>query len=127
YLASIDSFYAGHQMVVDLFDPGEGGQTIELLDPKGNPVTFDYTTPDSVLDPTLPQISATGVNQLDVSGSSGRLPNRLNSGKFNERLVEITVNLPANYAGQYGSNTWWSLRYNYGQGKVGDRTTWSVS
>lgn len=126
YLASVDSTYAGHEFVVSLFDPGEGGDSIQLLGPDGNPVDFTWSTPDCQIDPALPCYSGSGTS-LDVSPTPGALPNRLNDGIYNERLVELRVTLPSNYVALYGTSTWWSLRYSYSSGQIGDRTTWSVA
>ncbi len=125
-LASIDPSYAGHHLSVDLWDPGEGGQTIELLGPDGNPVSFTYTTPDTKLDASLTPYSGSG-SALDVSGTTTPLPGRKSGSKFNERLVELTVNLPSDYATRYAGKTWWKLRYHFASGGVTDRTTWSIA
>jgi hypothetical protein len=45
YLAQVEPVYAGKTMQIDLFDPGEGANRMEILDPNGSPVTFDWTTP----------------------------------------------------------------------------------
>lgn len=123
YLASIDPAYAGHTIVIDLYDPGEGGQTIKLLDPDGNQTTFSYSTPDSAKDASLPYYSGT-TNALDVSGTVPLLTGRLNNWKFNDRMVELRVTLPSGYGAD--GKTWWKLQYDYGSAIVGDRTTWSI-
>jgi Flp pilus assembly protein TadG len=128
YLCSIDPFYAGHTLIIDLFDPGEGGQTIQVQDPGGNMVPFTWDTPDSAKDPLneLPFMGSGGtVTALDVSGIPGALPGRINPGVFNERLVELRIKLPSDFS-SYNGNTWWKLVYDYGTNRVGDRTTWGV-
>jgi Flp pilus assembly protein TadG len=124
YLCSIDPFYAGHTLIIDLFDPGEGGQSIQVEDPSGNNPSFTWDTPDSTKDPSLPYYSGAGTS-LDVSGIPGALPGRINPGIFNDRLVELRIKLPSDFS-SYNGNTWWKLVYNYGANRVGDRTTWSV-
>ncbi len=119
-LVSIDPSYAGHKMMVNLFDPGEGGKTIQLLDPNGNPISFSWAT----IDDLSPTYSGSGTS-LDVSGTGSTLPNRKSNSKFNDRLLQLTVTLPSTYAATYGSKTWWSLRYSY-SGSVSDRTTWDI-
>lgn len=121
YLAEVEPVHAGKRMVITLFDPGEGGSTIEVLDPNGNPVVFSYTTDDDLSPPRSGTTSA-----LDVSGKSS-LPNRVSDWKFNERLLTLTIDLPGDYATRYGGKTWWKLRYRFGSGTVSDRTTWSVN
>jgi hypothetical protein len=41
-LASISHDHQGKVLEIDLFDLGEGSNTLELLDPTGNPVAFDW-------------------------------------------------------------------------------------
>ena len=130
YLASVDPIYAGHQMAVGLFDPGEGGQTIEILDPAGNPVSFTWSTTDNL--PAVANATAYSGSgpSLDVSGASSPLPTwRRNPGKFNDRKVVAVVDLPSDPTKFCAPTckTWWKLRYTFGTGPVSDRTTWDVS
>ncbi len=121
YLAEIPAAHAGKTMIIQLFDPGEGAQSIEVLDPSGNPVTFNYQTVEGF----SPGYSGT-TSSLNVSGTPGAMPNRVSASTFNERKVRIEVALPANYSALYGAQEWWRLRYTSGA-NVTDRTTWSVS
>jgi Flp pilus assembly protein TadG len=122
YLAEVDAVHAGKQMVVQLFDPGEGAQTIELLDPNGNSVTFDYSNVEGF----SPSYSGT-TSLLNVSGTGPQPPNRASTSKFNERKMQLVVQLPSNYSSLYGTKTWWRLRYTTSASAVTDRTTWSVA
>src|SRR5205807_2931098 len=47
YLAQVASVYAGKEMDIQLYDPGEGAQSIEILDPNGNTVGFTWSTTDN--------------------------------------------------------------------------------
>ncbi|MFN8028362.1 MAG: pilus assembly protein TadG-related protein [Acidimicrobiia bacterium] len=47
YLAQIDAVNAGKTMRINLFDPGEGASTLQILDPNGNPASFNWSTPCS--------------------------------------------------------------------------------
>lgn len=122
FLAEIDPIHAGKQMEITLFDPGEGGNYIQILAPNGVPVNFSYRTADG----------ATGLTgsgtQLDVSGCNSSMtqigPNRASNCKFNERFVILTVDLPANYATAYAAR-WWKINYVFSSA-VTDRSTWSV-
>lgn len=111
FLAEIAPEHTGKQLKIDLFDPGEGGQTLEIMRPTGSdgnswePVPFSWTA-DGASPP-----GGSGLS-LDVSG-----------GRFNGKLVQIAVDLtgynpPAN-------NRWWQIRYSFA-GYVTDRTTWSA-
>jgi hypothetical protein len=121
YLAEIGAEHAGKQMEITLFDPGEGGNYIQIKDPNGTAVAFDYHTADN-------DYSGTGVTQLDVSGCTGYPQvgsDRASQCRYNERFVVITVDLPANYATTYPGQKWWKIYYNFSS-SVTDRSTWSV-
>ena len=127
YLAQIDPVHAGKTMRLTLFDPGEGAQTLKILDPNGNPATFSWSTQCTPpVAPTSP-CSASGVTSLDVSGNGpspyAGVPN---SYRFNDRYVTVDVKLPNNYSTLYGTKTWWKVRYTVGSTPT-DRTTWSVN
>lgn len=121
YLAEIAAVHAGKKMEITLFDPGEGGNFITILDPNGNVVPFSWTTKDGLY-------SGAGSN-LDVSGCTG-FPqvgaNRASGCRFNERFVVITVDLPSNYGTIYPGQKWWKINYTFFTGAVTDRSTWSV-
>ena len=112
YLAEILPEHAGKKLKLELFDPGEGGQNIQIMKPSGTngntwtPTTFNWTAD------TSPATSGTNVSTLDVTQN-----------KFNGKLVQITIDLtgyspPAN-------NDWWQIKYTF-SGAVTDRTTWSA-
>ena len=106
FLTEIDPIHAGKQMLVRLWDPGEGGNYIQILDPAGNVVPFTYSVDGS----TFTTASST---QIDVTGS-----------RFNGKSLELLVSL-VGYAPP-AANDWWKIRYNFTSGTVTDRTTWSV-
>jgi len=120
-LAEIGSEHAGKQMEITLFDPGEGGNNIRILDPAGDFVSFTWQTLDG-------DYSGGPTTSLDVSGCSGWTQigtGRAGTCRFNERFVVLTVDLPSDYVARYGSDTWWEVQYNF-SAAVTDRTTWSV-
>lgn len=128
YLANIEPIHAGKKMEINLFDPGEGADSISVLDPNGNPVTFDWRT-----DCTSPIVPPNGgcsgtTSVLDVSGSGQPQPgpNRGSTSKYSDRMMILTVQLPTNYTTVYGTKQWWKIRYNVGTSPT-DRTTWSVN
>ena len=114
YLAEILPEHAGKKLRLELFDPGEGGKTIEIMKPSGTdgntwtPNSFSWKAD------TSPATSGSNVTSLDVTND-----------KFNGKLVEITIDLsgyspPAN-------NYWWQIRYTFRDNvTVTDRTTWSA-
>jgi hypothetical protein len=140
YLAQVEAIYAGKTMQIDLFDPGEGATKLEILNPNGSAVSFDWTTPCGTIngvtiaapsgnscDSTTHTAGANGVTSLDVSGT-GTQPysNLSSSSKYNDRKISVFVKLPTNYTSLYGTNTWWKIRYTPGSSPT-DRTTWSVN
>lgn len=112
YLAEILPEHAGKKLKLELFDPGEGGKTIEIMKPSGTngntwtPTTFSWTADNGT--------SGTNVSSIDVSG---------NPSPFNGKLVSITIDL-SGYAPP-SNNDWWQIRYTF-TGDVTDRTTWSA-
>jgi hypothetical protein len=111
YLAEIAPEHAGKKLKLELFDPGEGGQKIEIMKPSGTdgntwtPTTFSWKDASA-------GTSGTNVSYLDVTNSV-----------FNGKLVEITIDL-SGYSPPT-NNDWWQIKYTFG-GTVTDRTTWSA-
>ena len=141
YLAQVEPVYAGKTMQIDLFDPGEGASRLEILNPNGSPVNFDWTTPCGSVgnvtiaapsgagcDPTTKTAGADSVAYLDVSGTGTQPYGNLSSNsKYSNRKVSAFIKLPSNYTGLYGTKTWWKIRYTTTSSTVTDRTTWSVN
>jgi hypothetical protein len=124
YLADVGPEHAGKTMVVSLFDPGEGASRLEVLDPNGNPVRFDWSTPCDPPTPPTGGCSGSGTS-LDVSGTGTQPgPNRASTSRYNDRKLTLRIPLPADF-GVYGGKTWWRIRYTVGSSPT-DRTTWSV-
>lgn len=111
YLAEISQEYAGKTLLITLFDPGEGGYTIEVLDPSGSPVSF--VARDMGVDGVTPASPLSASTILDVTAS-----------RYNGKYVELAIDLPGNYGATY-SQFWWKIRYTFGS-SVTDRTTWGV-
>lgn len=110
YLAEIEPIHAGKTMRIELFDPGEGGNNIRILRPNGAnswaEASFRWTVDGGA--------SGGPTTSLDVTGS-----------KFDGKTVRVAVELTG-YSPP-SNNRWWKIRYNFGSGKVTDRTTWSVN
>ena len=144
FLADIDSQHNNKTMQVTLYDAAEGASQIELLAPDGQPADFTWEVlcsdgsqadgggncpdPDELGPSGGRSSGATPVDFIDVAGSGDRtFPQNTQSGKYSDRLLRLTVKLPANIDTAYGGNTWWKIRYTGGPGGfTGDRTTWSV-
>ena len=130
YLADVDAVYAGKTMVISLFDTGEGAQSIQILDPNGNPYAFTWTTPCQPGTPSIasPSTGCSGASSttLNVSGSGTQpWPNLSSTSLYNDRSMDLKIVLPSNYASLYGTNSWWKIRYTVGSTAT-DRTTWSA-
>lgn len=129
YLASVGAQHAGKTMNISLFDPGEGASAIEVLDPNGSAVSFTWDTP-----------CGNGIASADGGCSGGPTtklnvgfqnqtqpgPNRSSSWRYNDRKLNLHVDLATNYTGTYGSKTWWKIRYTVASSPT-DRTTWGVT
>jgi hypothetical protein len=125
YLAQVAAVYAGRQMDIELFDPGEGASTIEILDPSGTPQSFAYATTD----PRTGWNDYSGTTTiLDVTGSGGSHAGYSSSYKYSDRHVRLRVTVPSSYgSGTLANGGWWQIRYKTGTATVTDRTTWSVT
>jgi hypothetical protein len=119
YLAEISQQYAGKTLQITLFDPGEGGKTIKILDPSGNPATFVAT--DMGSDGATAGTDSDPETSLDVSGS------QYSDGKyFNGHYVRLTINLSPTYGTSPAlTQYWWKIQYQF-TSAVTDRTTWGV-
>jgi Flp pilus assembly protein TadG len=129
YLAQVGAQYAGKTMTIKLFDLGEGADKVEILDPNGNPVNFDWETDCSNPPAALTTCSATSVASLDPSpqNTAYRPYPRISSKYiYNDRSLTLSVDLPSDYTGSYGTKQWWKIRYTIGSGAT-DRTTWSAT
>jgi hypothetical protein len=114
YLAEIEAEHAGKKLKLELFDPGEGGNNIQIMKPTGTNGNTWTATSFSWKANTSPATSGTNVTSLDVTNS-----------KFNGKLVEITIDL-SGYSPPT-NNDWWQIKYSFTSGAdVTDRTTWSA-
>ncbi|MCU1499357.1 MAG: hypothetical protein JWM47_3310 [Acidimicrobiales bacterium] len=108
FMAQIGQEHANKKLRLDLWDPGEGGNNIQIMKPTG-PDTWAATPFTYKVGTAAPVSTST----LDVTGSV-----------FNGKLVEITVDL-AGYIPPT-NNDWWQIKYAFTSGTVTDRTTWSA-
>ena len=126
FLAQIDPQYAGKTMKISLFDLGEGASKVEVLDPNGVPVNFDWSTPCNPPQAIATGCSATNVAALSPVDNATKPYTRTNSAwNYNDRSLTLTVQIPSNYTQTFGTKVWWKIRYTVG-GAPTDRTTWSV-
>jgi len=138
YLASIPSAYAGHTLVIDLFDPGDGraganGYHMQFLAPPasppatfanvpvpGTPTSCNYT--DAV--PTIP--ASSWPNFDSTCNIETQVPGGSAGGIYNGQWLEVRIALSPTYT--CDTDCWWSVQYHFDSGSTPtDRTTWTVS
>lgn len=127
YLADIGPTYAGKTININLFDVGEGASTIEVLNPNGSAVSFDWSMPCNPPAPATGGCTGTAATSINPGVNNANQPYSRTASRFvyNDRMVTLRVELPTNYVAQFGTNTWWRIRYTVGT-SPSDRTTWSV-
>jgi Flp pilus assembly protein TadG len=130
YLAEINPVHQGKHLEIQLWDPGDGMDYMQILNPNGTPVPFKWRTTGESNDYGVPtwlnNDTCSGQACLRVDGigaTPSNKPNRLTNIKFNDRLVVIDVALPNSFAAF--PNNWWRIRYS-NAGDVYDRTTWAA-
>jgi hypothetical protein len=128
FLAEIDDGHAGKSAVITMFDPGEGMDNVQFLDPAGNEVDFVFRQANCSVgnmcsNPTeWPDTTDTG---SDACGPSNVPCLDVTANRFQDQYVVVTVDLPTSYT--CGGQCWWKVRYTPRSGvSVTDRTTWSV-
>ena len=130
YLAQIAAVHAGKRIQLDLWDPGEGGRTIEILDPNGTPINFTWTSPGvpgsgstvASLNLGSPCLNPSSPGYQSYSQPGGGRAGRC---QFNDRSVAIEFDVPPDYTGT-ANGGWWRIRYNFHAAPVTDRTTWQI-
>ncbi len=132
YLAQIGPEHKGKRLVLDLYDPGDGGGssafTMQFRTPPGgipNPIpqpgagttSCDYNaTPSTNPGPATPNNSATCTITTKNAGSS--------SGIYNSKWLRVVIQIPTTYT--CSSDCWWSVWYNFVTGSPTDRTVWAI-
>jgi hypothetical protein len=112
YLAQVDPAYAGRQMVITLYDPGEGAKRLRLVAPDGSPLGFDWKTVDAG---SAQSGSAPAASGLDVAANA-----------YDGRKLQLSVTIPS--SGLSTNGGWFEVEYEVAgaAAAVTDRTTWGV-
>lgn len=117
FLAEIEPVHAGKKLKITLWDPGEGGSSLRVLQPSGSGwARHDMTWRSYNNDGSQHLAGQTGVQTIDVTSS-----------KFNGKLLEIEIDLTG--YNPSSTNQWWKIEYEFndpGRPNVTDRTTWSA-
>ncbi|MEM8922855.1 MAG: pilus assembly protein TadG-related protein [Actinomycetota bacterium] len=129
YLADAGPEYAGRIMQVKLWDPGEGMDNIQVIDPLGNALDFTWESDDTVNHgSTNPSDDCSGNPCLDLDPDFASYPPKLtnpgwgNHWRFNGRLVTLNVPLDSQvdfpaYAAS-GNGYWFQIRFQPRPGNV---------
>jgi hypothetical protein len=155
-LAEIGPAHAGRRVAVELFDPAEGARTVEILDPRGDPVEVTWEIgchdgtspsreggcPDGERPPVAPGWGPGRTSALDVCrvptchvGTAHRPwgARNIQGGTYSDRLVRLTFTLPsaAEEPTWFDGRSWFRIRYTVTDdasdaGTLRDRTTWSI-
>ncbi|MEZ5380587.1 MAG: pilus assembly protein TadG-related protein [Microthrixaceae bacterium] len=130
-LAEINSDHAEKAIILQLFDPGEGARSIQVLDPNGDPMEFNYQTADGDYGPdpadTCSGSSGTGPC-LNTNRQGPALYSALGySWRYNARKVILEIPLPDKATMDAYPTDWFQLRYRSLSSGVTDQTTWSAS
>ncbi len=119
--AEIPAAYAGRTLLISLWDPGEGMDSVEIL-PPGSSIGAEMSAivvPNPNGGP--PALQTVGRSFSVAGTATDRRPNRASNWRFNDRLVQLVVRVPTSYSGG-----WWRVRYRSSTGQVADRTTWMI-
>lgn len=122
YFATIGEEHAGNTLKIELWDPGEGSQDLQFLDPHGNAMPFRYRVDD--------RWGNQYQNWTDVDGPCAfdATRNHCMPAAHNDRMVTIEVDIAKPDGGEYtcnNGNCWWKVRYE-STNDVHDATTWAV-
>lgn len=127
FLADISDEHAGKDVKITMFDPGEGMDNVQFLDPAGSVVDFKFRHVNCSAGLICSNQSHWPEDASNSSSDScGGVPCLdVTSNRFQDQWIQMTISLPANYS--CGSNCWWKVRYTPRSGvSVTDRTTWGV-
>ena len=122
YFAEIAEVHAGKTMKIELWDPGEGSQFLQFLNPQGVSMPFRYKIDDRYGNPIVGWTDTLAPCSFDTS------TNHCMPAAHHDRLVTIEVELEDPAGGAYtcnGDDCWWKVRYA-STADVDDTTTWSV-
>ena len=126
FLANISDSHAGKTVEIRMFDPGEGMDNVQFLDPAGNEVDFEFRLSNCSVGLICSNNAVWPETTDSANDSCGGLPCLdVTANRFQDQWITITSTLAGGYT--CNSNCWWKVRYTPRTGvSVTDRTTWSV-
>lgn len=127
YFAEVSEDHAGKTLEVRLWDPAEGSEYLQFLNPLGQPVDFEWRTIDCAEYPDTcrgrTDIAGGDVDSCPYTSGACLDTRNLN---LHDRYLQLRIELPADYACD-GTDCWWQILYApIGAGDVNDTTTWSI-
>ena len=133
YLAFVSQSYAGHTMIVDLFDPGDGSGadpiTMQFLaPPSGAPANVPSGgEPVDCLYNATPSVTQGGVVPIDDSPTCTIQTKAGGAGApvYDDHWLRVQIAIPTTYA--CTTDCWWTVRYSGGTDALSDRTVWTVN
>lgn len=128
FFAEVNEDFAGKIVEIRLWDPAEGSEYLQFLDPSGSPVDFTWSTVDCAELPSTcdgrSDLPTQVITSCPYTGTGACLDTGNNN--FHNRMLLLRIDLPADYSCNAG-NCWWKIRYApKGNGTVNDTTTWSI-
>ncbi len=118
FLARVQQRYAGHDLVIELFDVGDvvGDGYFSILDGTGAVPDCDWIATDTIT-PTNPT-SGSGTCTIEASKASQCCI-------YNHELITMVIPIPDDYTCT-GNGCWWKVYYDYTGGTPWDTTTWAA-
>lgn len=135
YLADVGPENAGKQLILDLYDPGDGSGSPAFVmtvqaPPGGAPNSVPTGTPGTVACNYNSSPSSTrGGATLNANSSTCSITTKnagASSGIYNGGWLRVQVSIPTTY--NCTTDCWWTIKYNLGSGATPtDRTVWAVT
>jgi Flp pilus assembly protein TadG len=151
YLADIGPEHNGKTLTVELFDAAENNDGIELIPPTASPTTaagvsveWEVACMDGSYRSDNGGACATSTGEaapspgygpftgsyIAVSGENDSYrpwgARNSQNGRYSDRIIRLTFELPDDITAAYGGRTWWRIRYDVASSGTNDRTTWTV-
>jgi hypothetical protein len=119
YLAEVEPVYAGKQLVIELYDPGDGSLGnfyVSILQPDGTVASCTYSDTSGTLS-TTPDAC-----RIQTRVNSAGSPN-----VYDGKWLKIVVSLPTTYTCTTG-DCWWKVKYEFRDfARPTDRTVWRAN
>lgn len=131
FLTEVDPRFAGQDLIIKIWDPGEEMENLQILDPLGQPLDFTWTTDDPAYGTDNPADDCGGRPCLYIGADDRRYPPKIatwmSDWKFNGRMVTFTIPLDAQTPFSQYPHYWFRIRYTPPSNRwVRDWITYSV-